>query len=320
MSREPGRQVIVITGATGGIGQATAIEFSKRGADLVLAGRSKDALENVRSRLAAPSRALAVSTDVTSWKSVQDLARSAVERFGRLDVWVNNAVVAMYGDFETVSLEDFRRVFETAFFGYVHGAAAALPYFREQRSGVLINVASVLGVIGIPHMSSYVAAKHAVVGFSEGLRQELTGTNIAVCTVLPGTVDTPFYDHAANFTGRKIHPLSPAFPPKQVANAIVRLAHQPRKQVFVPRTGALLPFLRAVAPGTSESVSARLINNFQIGEESAPPTEGNLYQPKHESRERGRSLAKVIGFGAAAAAASILLAARRKSRSDKAAA
>jgi short-subunit dehydrogenase len=318
-NRNKSAQVVVITGASSGIGQCSALEFSKDGASLVLAGRDKEALEAVRNTLTTPGDAISVPCDVTDLGSVQNVCRTAVEHFGRIDVWLNNAVVGVYGDFEDVPLRVFRHVFETAFFGYVHGAAAALVQFRKQSSGVVINVASVLGTIGIPHMSSYVAAKHAVIGFSECLRQELSNTGIAVCTVIPAAIDTPFYDHAANFTGRRIHPLPPVYRPELVANAIVEVAAKPRKQIFVPRSAAVLPLLRALAPTVTEGISARLINRFQIGRERVATTPGNLYEPRHRPfRPARRSALKVtLLVAATAATASMLVFGGRKDRLRK---
>lgn len=302
-----GGQIIVITGAAGGIGQATARECSKRGAHLVLAGRSANALEQVRLSLTNPRSAFSVSTDVANLESVMALARLAVERFGRIDVWVNNAAVGMYGDFEDVPLADFRQVFETAFFGYVHGASAVLPIFRRQGRGTLINVASILGVIGIPHMSSYVAAKHAVVGFSECLRQELTGSAISVCTVLPATIDTSFYDNAANFTGRTVQPMPPVYSPEAVAKTIIRLSVRSQKQAFVPRSAALLMIFHSVALRLIETISKGLIDRFQIRGEPAAPTKGNLYEPRHTSIKPRVARLKFAGIATLGAAAALLL-------------
>jgi NAD(P)-dependent dehydrogenase (short-subunit alcohol dehydrogenase family) len=184
MPRRKQCTVAVITGASSGIGRATALELSKRGISVVLASRRKHALNEVADECKGFGvEALVVVTDVTDESAVRTLAHQAFRRFGSLDIWVNNAVVGLYGDFEDVSASEFRRVIETDFFGYVNGARAALPYFRRQGHGILVNVASVLGTFGIPHMSSYVAAKHAIVGFSDALRQELRGSGIRMCTI-----------------------------------------------------------------------------------------------------------------------------------------
>lgn len=198
--------VVVITGASSGIGRAAAQEFARRGATLVLAARRAQALDEVaRECKELGGHALAVPTDVTDEAAVQDLARRAIETFGRIDVWVNNAAVTLFARIEEAPYEDYRRVIETNLLGYVHGARAAIPYFREQGSGVLVNVSSVVGKVGQPNTSAYCATKFAIVGLSECLRQELLDVeDIHVCTVMPPSVDTPIFQHAANYTGRVI--------------------------------------------------------------------------------------------------------------------
>jgi short-subunit dehydrogenase len=273
--------VAVITGASSGLGRATALEFASRGISVVLASRRKEALNKVAAeckRFAV--EALVVVTDVSDEVAVGKLSQETYLHFGRLDIWVNNAMVGMYGDFERVPSEDFRRVIETSFFGYVNGSRAALPYFRRQGQGILVNIASVLGTFGIPHMSSYVAAKHAIVGFSDALRQELRGSGIRVCTVLPSSMDTPFYANAGNYTGREIRPVPPVFNPANVAIAIVKAVERNRDYVFVPMVGAAIPVARAVWPGLTSRIAGLIIDHLQISSERALHTSGNLYSPK----------------------------------------
>src|SRR5205814_6243190 len=147
-------------------------------------------------------------------------------------VLVNTAAVTLFGRLEETPSEPYRRVIETNLFGYVHGSRAVLPYFREQGSGVLINVASVVGKLGQPYTSAYVASKFGIVGLSECLRQELRDAkDIHVCTILAPSTDTPLFQQAANYTGRAVKPLSPLHEPEEVAQTIVHCAERPQREV-----------------------------------------------------------------------------------------
>jgi NAD(P)-dependent dehydrogenase (short-subunit alcohol dehydrogenase family) len=148
-----------------------------------------------------------------------------------------------------------------------------------------VNVASVLGEFGIPHMSSYVAAKHAVVGFSDSLRQELRGSGIRVCTILPFSIDTPFYANSGNYTGRLVVPVPPVYPPERVAKEIVTAAGSGQEYVFVPALAGLLGVARAVSPALTELVANFVINQFQISSRTMPHTHGNLYAPNVSRRQ-----------------------------------
>jgi NAD(P)-dependent dehydrogenase (short-subunit alcohol dehydrogenase family) len=275
--------VVVVTGASSGIGRATALGFIREGAAVVVAGRRLEALEELaRECQEAGGRAAAYALDVAGGEAVQDLARYAVERFGRVDVWVNNAGVSSFGRFEQVPPDIFRRVIDTNLFGYVNGARAVLPYFREQGEGVLINVVSVAGLIGQPWTTPYVTSKWAVRGFSESLRMELAldlPHDIHVCTVLPASIDTPLFQHAANFSGRAPKPLGPVFDADMVAEKIIALAKRPKREVFAGPAGPPLRWQRILAPGITERVFASQVNADHFRDRPAPQTAGNLFEP-----------------------------------------
>jgi NAD(P)-dependent dehydrogenase (short-subunit alcohol dehydrogenase family) len=282
-------KVIVITGASSGIGRATAHAFAEQGAKLVLAARDEASLRDAaRECEARGGEAIAIETDVTDLMAVEALASRAVERFGHIDVWINNAAVFAFGSVEDVPADVFERCMKVNFMGYVHGAKAVLPYFKRRDQGVLINVSSLLGKFGGAYLSAYVTTRFAVDGLSQCLRQELRDTNIEVCTVLPASVDTPIYQHAANYTGRKTEPFHPVYPPEQVAATIVDLAHAPRREAIVGTIGVLGRVAHMITPGLFEKVYPTLIRANQLRRESAPPTTGNLYEPQgHINRVHG---------------------------------
>ena len=276
--------VVVITGASSGIGRATALAFASKGAAVVLAARRAAALEEAaRECEAAGGQALAVPTDVTDEEAVRDLARSAVARFGRIDVWVNSAAVTAFSPFQELPLEDFRRILDVNIMGYVHGARAALPYLREQGSGVLVNVSSIVAAVPQPYTHAYSMSKAAIRVLSTSLRQELRldgARNVKVCTVMPATIDTPFFDHTANYTGRKAKAMPPVYTPERVARTIVNLVRAPRREVVVGPMGRNLVLQSKVAPGLTERIMQMQVDKAHLYRtKPAPATHGNLFEP-----------------------------------------
>lgn len=287
MTRSIHESVIVITGASSGMGRASALELARRGANIVVAARRAQLLEEVATECQNLGvQALAVPTDVTNEASIQALAQQALTRFGRFDVWINNAGVLAAGRFEDIPSEVFNRVFETNFFGYVYGARTALQQFRKQEYGILINNASLESQMGAPYFSPYAAPKFAIRGFSESLREEveiLDKTAIKVCTIMPATIATPLFQQAANYTGRAIQALPPVYDVEVAAKTFADLVEHPQREVFIGSAGRLFTAMHSMAPGTTEKTFSKQVDKGHLSQEvQTPPKEGNLFEPVQE--------------------------------------
>src|SRR5918998_1185040 len=276
-------RVVVITGASRGIGRATARLFAEGGASVVLAARSEGALLEAAAECEAlGGRALAVPTDVADWKAVERLARRTVEHFGRVDVWVNNAVLVAVGRLENVPPEANRRVVEANLLGYIYGAQAVLPRFRKQGSGVLINMSSGFGLVGAPYADAYTATKFAQRGLSQALRGELRGSGVHVCTIMPGGVDTPAYRLAANYSGRAMGFDGFLASPERIARVVVRCAERPRPEVVVGNSARALRIAHAFTPKIVERAAARTVERGLLRQAPAECSSGNLYESSAE--------------------------------------
>jgi short-subunit dehydrogenase len=290
MTKKISEQVVVVTGASSGIGRITARMFAERGARVVIGARNVEALGDLAQRIKqAGGQAVAVPTDVSERHQVDHLARAAVDHFGRIDTWVNNAGVSVYATFDKLTDAEIRRVMDVNFMGTVYGVQAALPIMRASGSGTIINVASIAGKRAIPLQSVYSASKFAIVGLGEALRTELAGKGleINVCTVCPPSVNTPFFDHARTKEGRAPKPLPPVYEPETIAEAILSCAENPQREVLIGAAGKAFAILNTLAPGLSDWYLGKTGFEGQLLDEPKPAdAPDNLFRPVAETRER----------------------------------
>jgi len=280
MPRPLEQAVVAITGASSGIGHAAALRFARRGSSLALCARDPKSLEQVaRECEAAGADVLHRPLDVGDEAAVEAFAAAAVERFGRIDVWVNNAGVIAYGEFLEIPADVFRRVVETNLMGQVHGARAALRRFRAQGSGVLINMSSVWGRVSSPYVSPYVVSKNAVRALSECLRGELVEEpGIQITTMVPQAIDTPIFEHGANYSGRRIRPIPPVISPEEVAKGIEQCAESPKREVNYGRAGRMLEVVYAVAPALYRRFAHPAFVRGTLAQVAAPRSSGNVLE------------------------------------------
>jgi NAD(P)-dependent dehydrogenase (short-subunit alcohol dehydrogenase family) len=242
-------QVIVITGASSGIGRCAAEHLALRGARVVVTARRTAALDQLVQEIeAAGGQALAVPGDVTREEDLQEVARAAVERFGRIDTWVNNASIYIQGRVQDITLDEYRRILETNLVGVINGTRCALEHMLRQNSGVIVQVSSVMGKRGAPFASPYSAAKAGIDGFTEALRSELWGTDIHVATLYPPMVDTPIYQHARGKFGTIPKPVPPILDPATAAQIIAELAEDPQNERTFGAFGYFYLGLSALPP------------------------------------------------------------------------
>ena len=288
-------QVIVITGASSGIGLATAKEAVRRGARVVLNSRDEQDIATAAGQLRADGGQVAVSVgDVGDFDTMRRLAETAVREFGGIDTWINNAGVSIYGFIRDVTLEDAHRLFRTNYWGVVNGSLAALAHL-EQTGGVLINVGSVLSETGYPLQGHYAASKHAVKGFTDSLRLEVEkeAKPVVVTLIQPAAIDTPYPEHAKNYLAAEPQHVPPVYAPEVVADAILACAERPHRNVRVGGSAKLFTALEKTAPGLADRMK---MSHFEGQHADSPPLdEDTLFAPRSgDVRVRGQYPGRVM--------------------------
>ena len=281
-------QVMVITGASSGIGLATAISAARYGAKLVLAARSEDVISDVVHNIKqAGEEAIYVVGDVGKREDVERIAQAAIETFGRIDTWINNAGVSIYGRITEASDEDNRRLFDTNFWGTVYGSFAALPHLKQQ-GGALINIGSEVSDAVVPLQGMYSASKHAVKGFTDALRLELKHDDVPVSVTLiqPGATNTPYPQHARNNMDQEPALPEPLDDPYHVADKILEAATTEKRATIVSSSAKMNVLMSKFAPRVADRMGQKYFDKQQYEEPPRDPS-GTLYKPGHSGRVYG---------------------------------
>jgi short-subunit dehydrogenase len=275
------QKTIVITGASSGAGRAIALEFALLRPKLVLASRNLEALKDLAQECdSLGAQVRCVMTDVTQAGDLINLAAEADNFGGRIDIWVNNAGVLAVGDYDKMPMEVNEQVIRTNLIGYMNAAHSVMPYFKRQKTGILINNISIGGYLPVPYGVAYSASKFGLRGFSSALKAELSGwPGIHICDVYPAFLDTPGIQHAANYTGKVIKPSPPVYDPRRLAMAIVKLSRQPKAQVMVGSASIFLRTAYTLFPRLTRGISKSFISNYLNQAKPIPSTDGNLFTP-----------------------------------------
>jgi len=275
--------VVVVTGASAGVGRAIARAFARRGSSVALLARSKDGLEGARADVESlGGRALAIPCDMADEKAVEAAAEQVETELGPIDVWVNNAMVSVFSPADQMTAEEYRRVTDVTYLGYVWGTLAALKRMKPRDRGVVVQVGSALAYRSIPLQSAYCAAKHAVKGFSESIRTELINdkSNVQIAQVQLPAVNTPQFDWTRSRMPRRAQPVPPIFQPEVPAEAVVHVAMHPRRELVVGWPAMKAMLAEKLAPGVADWYLGRTGYDAQQTEEAAElGRRDNLFAP-----------------------------------------
>lgn len=287
------QQTIVITGASSGIGLVTARMAAKAGANVVVAARNEEALQQLVEEIQGKGgQALAVRADVGVEEDVRRIAEAASAKFGGFDTWVNNAGLSIFGRCDQVTIEDQRRMFETVYWGVVYGSRTAVEHFKQRGApGALVNVGSFFGDRATPVQSTYCAAKHAVHGWTDALRMELEMEKLPISVTLihPGRIDTPYNEHAQSYYDHQVAHRGMVYPPSAVAEAILFAAAHQKRDMYVGAQAKVLKMLGDFAPRFMDKLMELITDPGQVDPDrpSINPKTSALYKPGYGMRENG---------------------------------
>lgn len=285
-------QIVVVFGASSGIGRATAKRFASRKATVVAVGRDKAALDALVHEIeSASGHAVAMIADTAIFQEVKSVADETVRCFGRIDTWVHVAGTGIYSRFADMQPEEFERSIHVNLMGQVYGAMAALPHLRKNGRGALIHVSSVESQIGLPFQSAYASAKHGMKGFLDVLWLELKHDKVPVSltNIMPATIDTPFFSNSMTKLGFKPRAMPPVYQPEQVAEAIVHAAESPRRNIVVGAAGHVLIWMKRLLPGVIDFMLLKTAFKGQLSKEKKMPyAPSSFYAPDtHDPRIHG---------------------------------
>ncbi|MEV4259084.1 SDR family oxidoreductase, partial [Spirillospora sp. NPDC049652] len=281
-------KVVVVTGATAGVGRAAARAFAKEGAKVAVIARGRAGLDSVAAELG--DQGFPIEADVADFRQVADAARTVEKELGPIDVWVNCAFTSVFAPFTEIEPEEYRRITEVTYLGYAHGTRAALDVMRPRGRGVVVMVGSALAHRGIPLQSGYCGAKHAIQGMYESLRCELMHekSGVQVTMVHLPAVNTPQFGWVRSRLPRKPQPVPPIYQPEVAAEAIVYAARNPRRREYWVGMSTVLTLLAdRIAPGLLDRYLARTGFSSQQTSERTAPVEGNLWEPRDEDEDAG---------------------------------
>ncbi|YAF94184.1 MAG: SDR family oxidoreductase [Nodularia sp. CChRGM 3473] len=251
------QQVVAVVGASSGIGRETALKFAQRGAKVVVSARSEPGLKSLVEEIRGlGGEAIYVIADVSDFQQVKAIADQTVAEYGRLDTWVHAAATGVMAPFEKITPEEFERVVDVTLMGQVYGAMAALPYLKQEGRGALIHISSMEGRRSLPLQSPYSSAKHGLEGFLEALRVELQHEKwpISVTSVLPATINTPYYNKIRTKLGVKPTGIPPYYQPSLVVDAILYVAEHPMRDFIVGDAGKILDLLQRISPSLLDTI------------------------------------------------------------------